>query len=203
MIEEIDRFMLDRAIELISGWNDANGTGYSVSVNLSARHFKGEDGLDFVSETLDRHGFPPDMLTLEITESIQLDNWAHVERMVNDLRDLGCRISIDDFGVGFSSLAYLRMIKADELKIDRELVREIESSDEAQFILDAVLELSEHLGLDVVVEGIEEQSQVMRLLEMGCRVGQGYLFSRPKPAAEALADAQFRLDAKGGATAAS
>ncbi|MEM7517335.1 MAG: bifunctional diguanylate cyclase/phosphodiesterase, partial [Planctomycetota bacterium] len=193
MIIGLDEHMLDAAVETIASWNARHGTEYSVSVNLSALHFRSSGSLAFVKETLDRHGLPPRLLTLEITESVQLANWSEVGRAVASLRALGCRIAIDDFGAGFSSLAYLRMISADELKIDRALVREIASSDQAQFILDAVLELAEHLGLDVVVEGVEDREQHLRLREMGCRVGQGYFFCRPIPAEEALTRATAEL----------
>ena len=196
MILEIDRFMLESAVEAIGAWNERHGTQYSISVNLSALHFRGDGDLSFVHETLDRHGFPPHLVTLEITETVQLANWTKVAPILAGLRDKGCRIAIDDFGAGFSSLAYLRRIKADELKIDRTLVREIETSDQAQFILDAVLELAHHLDLQVVVEGIETQSQLQRVREMGCRVGQGFLFSPPVPAEDALIMATGSTKAK-------
>ncbi len=201
MIIDIDRFVLRTAIEKVAAWNAEHRTAFSVSVNLSALHFRTEGDIDFVQETLNDIGFAPELLTLEITETVQLGNWSLVGRAVAQLRALGCRISIDDFGAGFSSLAYLRMINADELKIDRELVREIESSDEAQFILDAVIELAEHLGLSVVVEGIETEEQLLRIREMGCRYGQGYLFAYPVPADEALHQAMERIGDEGQAAA--
>ena len=141
------------------------------------------------SPSLKKHGLPPENLTLEITETVQLGNWKKVGGLVASLRELGCRISIDDFGSGYSSLAYLRTINADELKIDRSLVNEVDTSNESQFILDAILDLARSLKLDVVVEGIERSSQKEVLRELGCETGQGYLFDKPRPADEALDDA--------------
>ncbi len=190
-IVDIDRYVLDRAIEIVSNWNRTHNTEFSVSVNLSGLHFDKAEELSFVQDSLSCHQFPARLLTLEVTETVQLENWEIVGRAVSGLRELGCRISIDDFGAGYSSLAYLRAINADELKIDKSLVAEIETSGQSQFILDAVLDLARSLDLDVVVEGIERQEQRDRLRDLGCVLGQGYLFDRPRPAADALVNATF------------
>lgn len=105
------------------------------------------------------------------------------------------------FRSGYSSLAYLRTIAADELKIDKSLVAGVDRSEEARFILDAVLDLARSLRFTVVVEGIERPEQRDELLALGCRYGQGFLFDRPKPAAEALAEATPRIDARRGLAA--
>ena len=190
-IREIDAYVLDRAIEIIADWNRRYRTSFEVSVNLSGEHFRSKEQLPFVAEALERHRFSAEMLTLEITETVQLESWDVVEATVSTLKDLGCRISIDDFGTGYSSLVYLRTISADELKIDKSLIDEIEESAEAQFILDAVIDLAGSLGLDVVVEGIERVAQKDFVSQLGCKSGQGYLFGRPAPASEALADATY------------
>ncbi|MGI9394069.1 MAG: putative bifunctional diguanylate cyclase/phosphodiesterase, partial [Boseongicola sp.] len=193
-IVDIDRFVLDTAVEIIAAWNRRYSTDFSVSVNLSGLHFRRAQSLSFVHDALLRHGLPPELLTLEITETVQLANWEQVGESVAELRDRGCRISIDDFGTGYSSLAYLRTISADELKIDKSLIAEIETSGESQFILDAVLDLARSLGLEVVVEGVERPEQREILCKLGCTNGQGFLFDRPKPAENALAGATFSKD---------
>ena len=193
-IVDIDRYVLKTAVEIIADWNRRYSTSFSVSVNLSGLHFRRPESLSFVNDALLRHGLPPELLTLEITETIQIANWEQVGESVAELRSRGCRISIDDFGTGYSSLAYLRIISADELKIDKSLIAEIETSGESQFILDAVLDLARSLGLEVVVEGIERPEQRDILRKLGCINGQGYLFDRPKPAEEALAGATFSGD---------
>ena len=190
-IREIDAYVLDRAVKLVADWNRRHRTAYHVSVNLSGRHFVSRNSLPFVADALNRHGFAPELLTLEITETVQLSSWDIAQDTVADLKSLGCRISIDYFGTGYSSLIYLRTISADELKIDKSLIDEIEQSDEARFILDAVLDLAESLKLEVVVEGIERENQRDFLHQLGCKVGQGYLFGKPQAAVEALADATY------------
>ncbi len=193
-IIDIDRYVLNTAVEIIANWNRRYSTDFSVSVNLSGLHFRRAESLSFVNDALQRHGLPPELLTLEITETVQLANWEQVGESVAELRERGCRISIDDFGTGYSSLAYLRTIAADELKIDKSLIAEIETSGESQFILDAVLDLARSLGLEVVVEGVERPEQRKILCKLGCTNGQGFLFDRPKPAENALADATFIAD---------
>ncbi len=190
-IIDIDRYILDTVVEIIANWNRRYSTDFSVSVNLSGLHFRREESLSFVTDALARHGLPPELLTLEITETVQLANWEQVGQSVSELRSRGCRISIDDFGTGYSSLAYLRTISADELKIDKSLIAEIETSDEAHLILDAVLDLARGLGLEVVVEGVERPEQRDILCKLGCTNGQGFLFDRPKPAKDALAGVTF------------
>jgi diguanylate cyclase (GGDEF)-like protein len=191
LILDLDRYMLDRATSLMSDWNRRHRTGFSISVNLSALHLLQGDAMNAVPEVLSRYGLPPDLLTLEITETVQLDNWDRVSQALSVLRQTGCRIAIDDFGTGYSSLAYLRAISADELKIDKSLVAEIETSTDAQVILEAVCKLAGSLKMDVVVEGIERESQARLLLEMDFVHGQGFLYGRPRPAADWLADVTY------------
>jgi len=190
-IRDIDAFVLDRAVKIIADWNRRHRTNYGVSVNLSGKHFVARNSLPFVGEALARHRFAPEMLTLEITETVQLSSWDVAQETVAELKALGCKISIDDFGTGYSSLIYLRTISADELKIDKKLIDEIEGSEEARFILDAVIDLANSLKIEVVVEGIERPEQREFLSDLGCAVGQGFLFGRPVAAAEALADATY------------
>ena len=190
-IRDIDAYVLDRAVEVVSNWNQRYRTNYGVSVNLSGEHFRARSPMPFVADALKRHHFAAELLTLEITETVQLANWDIVEANVSELKELGCRISIDDFGTGYSSLVYLRTIPADELKIDKSLIDEIEDSAQAQFIVDAVIDLAASLNLEVVVEGIERPEQKKLVTRLGCKSGQGYLFGRPKPASDALADATY------------
>ena len=193
-IVDIDRYVLDASVRIIADWNRRYSTDFSISVNLSGLHFRRAESLSFVNDSLSRHRLPPELLTLEITETVQIANWEQVGESVAELRNRGCRISIDDFGTGYSSLAYLRTISADELKIDKSLIAEIETSGESQFILDAVLDLARSLGLEVVVEGVERPEQREILCKLGCIQGQGFLFDRPKPAEDALAGATFSKD---------
>ncbi|NNF92197.1 MAG: EAL domain-containing protein, partial [Boseongicola sp.] len=186
-IIELDLYMMREACRIVSAWNRSVGTEYSVSVNLSATHFRSGSIVDSVARVLRDTGLTPRLLTLEITETVQLVNWDVVRDIFAQLRKLGCRISIDDFGSGYSSLAYLRAMQADELKIDRSLVQEIETSDEARHVLSSVIELAHSLNMRVIVEGVESEDQSDILSSLGCIYGQGFLFGRPMPAKSALA----------------
>lgn len=187
-IFDLDLLVLKESMRLMAEWNLAHSTDLKVSVNLSALHFTTKRIVKEVERALHASGLRPHLLTIEITETIEIRDWSRVQEVLSDLREMGCRISVDDFGTGFSSMAYLRTIQAHELKIDRTLVHEIETSDEARFIFDAVLDLARNLKMSVVVEGIETETQANTIASLGGVYAQGYLFGRPKPAQEALSD---------------
>ena len=186
LIKELDLTILGLATRILSDWNAEHASGFSLSVNISALHLLDDADTRRLVRAIEAAPLSVELLTLEITETVQLADWSRVGRAIATLRETGCRISIDDFGTGYSSLAYLRTIPADELKIDKSLVAEIEESHESQFILDAVIDLARSLDMTVVVEGIERQGQVSHLCDIGCRAGQGFLFGRPEPALTAL-----------------
>jgi EAL domain-containing protein (putative c-di-GMP-specific phosphodiesterase class I) len=124
---------------------------------------------------------------VEITESVMMDDIVTTLEVFKGLEQLGVFLSIDDFGTGHSSLSYLRQLNAKQLKIDRSFVNDLESSDDARAIVDAVVRLAHALGLRVVAEGVETKAQRDVLLRLGCDELQGYLFSRPLPAESLLA----------------
>lgn len=186
VIYEIDRYVLQAATSIFATYNRNHGTSYSVSVNLSALHFGSLRIVGWVREALDHATLEPGLLTLEITETAEFRDWREAEKIMSDLRRLGVKISIDDFGAGYSSLGYLRSTFVDEVKIDRSIVEQIETSDKARFLLDGVLDIAGNLGLDVVVEGVEDQGQADMLWRMGAKRAQGYLFGKPVAADQAL-----------------
>jgi EAL domain-containing protein (putative c-di-GMP-specific phosphodiesterase class I) len=185
-IVDIDRFVLNKETDYLAVWNKDHDSDYSVSVNLSALHFSSRRIIDWTRDALHRSGLPPHLLTLEITETLELRNWDLARTIIDELHALGCKIAIDDFGAGVSSLAYLRTTKADELKIDRSLVEEIEHSEDARLLLSSVFDIAHNLNLIVTVEGIETEAQSIILQDMGAPHGQGYLFGKPRPPDEAL-----------------
>ena len=190
LILDLDRYMLDHAIGVVADWNRRHKTDFSLAVNISARHVFQDDIVAVVADSLEKHRMPPELLTVEITETMELGNWKNAEEALSRLRALNCRISIDDFGIGYSSLAYLLAIKVDELKVDKSLIDGIESG-ESLPILEAVLHLSRQLNLYVVVEGVEREAQAECLIKAGFIHGQGYLYGRPRPAIEWLADVTY------------
>ena len=181
LIFELDRYVLQRACEEIGNYNSMADAQVSVSVNLSALHFTSRRIFNWVKGALEKSTLNPAMLTLEMTETAELREWEQARAIMVELRSLGAHISIDDFGTGYSSLAYLRSAIADEVKIDRTIVDQIETSDEARFLLDGVLDIAGNLGLSVVVEGVETKEQARILTDMGAQRAQGYYFGRPMP----------------------
>ncbi|MBA2700350.1 MAG: EAL domain-containing protein, partial [Chloroflexi bacterium] len=151
-----------------------------VSVNLSAREFVQADLAEAVSSILAETGLDPSCLELEITESVVMDQSEAGIRALRRLRSLGVRLVLDDFGTGYSSLAYLKHLPLDTIKIDRSFVAGIEQAADRS-IVDAVIALAHGLGIGVVAEGIETERQAELLRDLGCDLGQGYLFSRPVP----------------------
>ena len=186
LVVDIDHYMLRKSTKLIADWNKAHGTEFSVSVNLSALHFTSPRIGIWVEQALWDAGLPSSLLTLEVTETTEMSDWKQAREILDDLKTTGCRIAIDDFGTGFSSLEYLRTMKAQELKIDRSLVRELEDSRDARLLLSSVMEIAQNLKLDVTIEGVETERQAEIVHNLGARCAQGFLFGRPLPPAQAL-----------------
>lgn len=183
--------MLDRAVGLIADWNRRRKTRFQISVNLSSAHFRDPNGADFVLETLNRRALPAELLIIEIADTVRFENSTFMIRALAKLRTAGCRISIDDFGTGFSSISSLRALNADEIKIDPSLVAELGKNAEAKLILDSVLRIARKLRMDIIIEGVERSDQADMLRKLGCKTAQGYHFGRPRPAADWLADATY------------
>lgn len=194
LVVDIDHFVLDRSSQLVSTWNARHGTDFSLSVNLSALNFNSAKIEKWVEQALWNSKLPAHLLTLEITETSEMRDWKQASEILSEIKGLGCKIAIDDFGTGFSSLAYLRTMKAQELKIDKSLVTELVQSHQARLLLTSVLDMARHLELEVVVEGIETDNQADIVCTMGASHAQGFLFGRPAPANEALEMAMSSLD---------
>ncbi len=157
-----------------------------VAVNLSPIQFRGETLVATVREALATSGLTASRLELEITESVLLQNDEHTIAVLHDLRALGVRISLDDFGTGYSSLSYLRSFPFDKVKIDQSFVRGLSSNDGSIHIVRAVHSLCSGIGMVMTAEGVETEEQLAILRRERCMEIQGYLFSRPKPAGDAL-----------------
>jgi len=184
LIIPVGEWVIGEACAQIRRWQQAGLTPVPVAVNLSAKQFLRRDLDGTITRTLAAAGVPPGMIELEITESCLMDNPEEAVRALNALREAGLKISVDDFGTGYSSLAYLARFPLSALKIDRAFVRNVhlESNDAA--IVRAVIDLANALKLLVVAEGVETEQQAAFLRRHGCHQGQGYLFSRPVPAAD-------------------
>ena len=162
----------------------AGGTGTFVTINVSPRLLLQADLPNYVSEALEESGLPAFCLTLEVTESMLIDNSDTTLVRLKALKALGIRIAIDDFGTGLSSLRYLERFPVDVLKIDRSFVDRLGMEGAGATgspLARAILGLGEVLGIGVVAEGIETEAQLNRLRELGCEFGQGFLIARPEP----------------------
>jgi diguanylate cyclase (GGDEF)-like protein len=156
----------------------------TISVNLSPAQFKSRNLVKVVTEALADSGLSADRLVLEITESVLLRDNDGALDILHQFRGLGIRIAMDDFGTGYSSLGYLRSFPFDKIKIDQSFIRDLATKDDSLAIVRAVVGLSSSLGITSTAEGVETKDQLARLTSEGCDEIQGYLFSRPRPAAE-------------------
>lgn len=184
VIIAIDRWVLKTACAQLKAWS-AVDAGLAIGVNFSSRQFTQADLPPFIAGVLATFGVEPHRLKVELTESLLLDGSVSVRETLAALRDLGVRLHIDDFGTGYSSLSYLQRFDADLLKIDHSFVaRMLESKDSAELVR-TIVNMAHNLEMKVVAEGVETQAQYARLKAMGCEYAQGYLFSKPLPAAAA------------------
>src|SRR5690606_12304519 len=169
-------------------WEAMSGHGVVVSVNVSAMQFAHPGFYRTVEEALEDHALKPELLEIELTEGIVMHGVDHVVETLQRLQRLGVRIAIDDFGTGYSSFAYLRDLPIDTVKIDRSFVKDLGSPLHApQFALalvEAITHVAKHLDLVIVAEGIETEAQRSVCRDLGCQLGQGYLFSKPLSAAD-------------------
>jgi EAL domain-containing protein (putative c-di-GMP-specific phosphodiesterase class I) len=155
----------------------------TVSVNLSGRQINQSDLIPVVTNILADTGLAPSSLVLEITESILMGDAEGSIIILRSLRDLGLHLSVDDFGTGYSSLSYLKNFPVDALKIDKSFVDGLGTEDHDSAIVRAIISLAGSLGLHTIAEGVETPTQLKSLIDLGADKAQGYLFSRPQPAA--------------------
>lgn len=183
LVADLDRWTLRAALAQLAAWAHVVPDGVPISVNVSARTLRQADYLDFVVAELERQGVQPNRLVLEITETALLTDLDAVSGQLERLRQSGVSVAIDDFGTGYTSIAQLRALPIDELKIDMSFVREIEASDNAELVR-MIADMARHLQIRTVAEGVETLRQHQVLEALGCDFVQGYLFSRPVPAEE-------------------
>jgi diguanylate cyclase (GGDEF)-like protein len=181
LIIALGDWMIEEACRQIRAWRD-EGLRMRVAINLSMSQLRQADLGERIAATLSKHQINPQLLTCEITESLAMDDSTSTQRFFDKLASIGVRLSIDDFGTGYSSLSYLRKLPAEELKIDRSFVLDLETSADARAVVDAVVKLAQALGLKVVAEGVETEGQSSILRALGCDQLQGFLFAKPMSA---------------------
>lgn len=186
LIQDIGDWVFLQALEHLKRWQKRGLGAIPVAINLSARQFKQVGFIDFVVQAIQASGINPALIEFEITESMLMKDIPLTTQKLTELKRLGCRISIDDFGTGFSSLNYLRHFPVDVLKIDQSFVRELFDDAAALAIIESIIALANALGMRTVAEGVETAQQRSILEARGCHTLQGYLISRPLPEEEFL-----------------
>ena len=187
LIIPMSNWILKQAMQdmiAVMGHKDAESQFVRLSINLSPLQFLQEDFILTIKESLDETGFPANLLTLEITENVIINNIEDTIAKCYQLKEMGIHISLDDFGTGYSSLSYLKRLPINELKIDRSFIRDIETDKNDAILVESVISLAHHFDLELVAEGVETLEQLNFLMKHHCDAYQGYYFSKPLTYAE-------------------
>jgi diguanylate cyclase (GGDEF)-like protein len=183
----LESWILSTACAVLAGWSTATGEGCPrLHVNVSTTLLRRGDLAEQVKEAVKAAGAPPELLVIELTETDLESTRGSLTTELQTLRSAGVRVAVDDFGTGFSTLARLARLPLDELKIDQSFTASMLTDPRSDAIVQAIIGLASALGLSIVAEGVETQEQAERLHELGCGMGQGYLWSRPQPIEQIL-----------------
>ncbi len=182
-IVTIGDWVMKKALKQLAEWNRSLDEKLTMSINISLKQLNTAHFADNLYEEIRRLGLKPEWIDLEITESIQLDN-AEMIDILDEIRQQGINISIDDFGTGFSSLSYFRILPIDRIKLARELVQSVHIDKFDNQLVKSIIQISQAKGVSIIAEGVETEEQWITLKELGCEVVQGYLFGKPMPAYE-------------------
>ncbi len=179
LITDIGDWVFKQAVGQVSRWQENFNSDFQISINKSPKQFmsKMSDWVNF----LERRGLNGHSIIVEITENLLLDAHELVAKQLLSYRDAGVQVAIDDFGTGYSSLSYLKKFDIDYLKIDRSFISNLDSESNDRILCEAVITMAHRLGMKVIAEGVETDSQKDLLMDMGCDFGQGYFFSKPLP----------------------
>lgn len=184
IIYDIRDFVLGEAIMQKRKWKDQGLEIVKVGINISAKSFNNGDLAEIIEAKLKQYGIHGHEIVLEITESGFIENLINVNDNVSKLREFGIQVALDDFGTGYSSLSRLKDLYINYIKLDRTFVMNIDKDKDLKAMVESVILLSKNLGLKIVAEGIETESQLLILKELGCDLGQGYYIHKPMPAEE-------------------
>ncbi|ENA9374360.1 EAL domain-containing protein [Salmonella enterica subsp. enterica serovar Montevideo] len=188
LIVTIGSWVIDEACRQLREWHLQGYALWSVAVNLSALQFEQPGLVDTITRSLARHSIRPDLLILEITETTAMNKPEQSVAILTRLTEMGVKASIDDFGTGYSSLLYLKRLPACELKIDRAFVHELSEASDGATIVAAIVALAKALNLQIVAEGVENETQQQFLTQLGCHTLQGFLLGKPRTAEEIARD---------------
>lgn len=178
-IVDLDFWVINTACKQLKRWIDAGKKPAGISVNISAKTFEGKRFVPAILDILSHYRIQPDLLQLEITERMVINNIEESIARLNELRAAGIHIAIDDFGIGYSSLSYIIRLPIDTIKIDKSFIRNMSTSSEAKVLVATIINLCKSLRYNVIAEGIESREELEYLKKSKCSMGQGYYFSKP------------------------
>ncbi|KZY28534.1 hypothetical protein A3729_23325 [Oleiphilus sp. HI0043] len=184
LIIPIGKWIIHEACRQCADWQQRGLCDVKMSINLSARQFSDPDLLNDITQAISLHRVNPENLEFEVTESLLATDIKHAISLLKELQSLGLTIAIDDFGTGYSSLNYLKQLPLDKLKVDRAFIMDLPNDNDDKQITAAIVAMAHTLNLKVVAEGVETVEQMAFLQELGCEIGQGYLFDKPLSADE-------------------
>jgi len=186
LMSTLSHFVIDQVLDQLKGWRELAPPALPVAINLPGSVLTHAGVVDFLQESLQQYGLSPGQLEVEVTEDMMSDRDSQAIYHLEQLRALGVRVAIHDFGMGSSSLSYLRDLPVDVLKIDRHFVRHLRGDPTDSALVRALITMAHELGLEVVAEGVETARQLATLRELGCDVIQGFFTGKPMEAAEVL-----------------
>lgn len=179
IVSEIDRIVFEKSCHMLKLWREIYEKPFFVSVNTSPLWFTSSEFIPYIKEQMDAFNIRSGQICIEITETCLIEDINHVRTVIAEAKRLGVKIALDDFGKGYSSLNYLRNLKIDKLKIDKDFLLEMNLNREEYNLIDSIVDMAHHMNLEVVIEGVEESNQLEYLKDLEVESIQGYLYSRP------------------------
>lgn len=183
-IVPIGNWVIEKSVQTYVEWRSKYHYPLTLSLNVSAVQCKQKDFIDVFLQILGKYDVSPEEIEIEVTETILIEDFEHISKRLGKLRKIGARISLDDFGTGFSSLSYLKGLPIDTLKIDKTFVDTLLTDINTKIITESIICMVKRLGYETIAEGVETEEQFMYLKELGCDIIQGYYLGRPMPAEE-------------------
>ena len=183
-IVPIGTWVIEESLKAYADWRRKYHYPLIMSINISAIQYKQPDFIEKLLQILEKYDISPYEIELEITESILIDDFTEITERLAILRDIGIKISLDDFGTGFSSLSYLKGLPIDTLKIDKSFIDTVITDENTRIITESIIYMVKKLGFETIAEGVETEEQFKYLNEISCDIIQGYYLGKPMPAAD-------------------
>ena len=198
LMEDLDRLIVTKTLKMLSErMQDLRELPLHVAINLSGQSLSSADFLPFVRKQIEKFGIPATMLCFEVTETVAVANLQRAQHFMHTLKTLGCRFSLDDFGTGLSSFAYLKLFPVDTLKIDGSFVHDLTTNVTSQSVVAAIVEVARVMGLETVAEYVQDEASMALIKDLGVTWGQGFLLGAPEPLADKLNSLTLHSDVEG------